>query len=281
MKRVTGHGVFGATLLIALATMITSVAPVRAADEPAATVKPAALAADSAATGEVGKSVGSAADSTAAGQDVKPAETRPEPSMPAMKKTEQKAKAPEKEKVAKVPKVKPPRPPHNPEDPWDRGSTWLSVRAGYAKAKYDGSANGNIGGGFGFTHMFFHGWSLGGYALYDVLGRFGKAAESELPFTLEAARHLTWGPAFHPYFGFGGGTYYHKTYRTGDDNSVPHGGGYFVTGFNSPVSRHGLLGFDLRAGFVSGDPGKTNPVFGVQKAKSTRWSAKLNWSYTY
>jgi len=283
VKRGTGHGVFGATLLIALATLTTSVAPVRAADAPATSGevgKPVGLAADSAAAGEVGKSVGAAPESTAAGQAVKPAETKPAPAKSAAK-PEKKAKAPAKAKVAKVAKVKTPRPPHNPDDPWDRGSTWLSVRAGYAKAGYDGSPNGNIGGGFGFTHMFFHGWSLGGYAQYDVLGRFGKAAESELPFTLEAARHISWGSAFHPYFGLGGGTYYHKTYRTGDDISVPHGGGYFVTGFNSPVSPHGLLGFDLRAGFVAGDPGKTNPVFGVEKAKSTRWSAKINWSYTY
>lgn len=184
-------------------------------------------------------------------------------------------------KPVKAQMVKNPRAPRNLDDHWDRGSTWLSVRAGYAKAGYEGSASGNVGGGFGFTHMFFPSWSLGGYAQYDVLGRFGRATESELPFTLEAARHLKWGEAFHPYVGAGGGTYYHKIYRTGADFSAPRGGGYFLTGFNSPISARGLIGFDLRVGFVNGELGHSNPVFGVEKARSSRWSAKVNWSYAY
>ena len=183
------------------------------------------------------------------------------------------APAPKKEKA--------PRPPRDLSDPWDRGATWLSVRVGYAKARYDGAAPANIGGGFGFSHMFFKSWSLGGYAQYDILGRFQNATESEMPFTLEAARHFKWGSSFHPYLGAGGGVYYHKTYRTGMDLSHPRGGGYLLLGANAPVSAHGLLGIDFRGGPVARQDGDLNPVFLHEKRSSNHLSLKLNWSYTY
>lgn len=196
------------------------------------------------------------------------------------------AEKPAKQKKTREPKQKQQTAPQvrkerDLNDPWDRGATWLSVRAGCAKAEYDGAANGNLGYGFGFSHMVFHAWSLGGYAQYDVLGRFGDAAESELPFTLEAARHFKWGSAFHPYVGAGGGAYYHKTYRTGADVSDARKGGYFLMGANTPVSTRGLLGLDVRISIVNGVKGRVNPVFGVEKASTMHWSVKLNWSHIY
>lgn len=194
------------------------------------------------------------------------------------------AKATKQPKVKKVrePKVKKPKvktPP--PQGPWDKSATWLSLRAGYARAAYRTAAPGNVGFGFGVNHMLNAHWSFGGYAHYDVLGKFGNSVESEAPFTLELARHYHFGAAFHPYLGVGGGTFYHKNAGTGADLSDPRGGGYLLLGGNTPLDKRQLLGLDIRMAVVKGELGRTNPVFGVEKASTIHWSAKLNWSTTY
>jgi hypothetical protein len=191
------------------------------------------------------------------------------------------AKAPKAKKV-REPKVNKPKvktPP--PQGPWDKGATWLSVRAGYARAAYRSAGPGNAGFGFGVNRMLNPRWSFGGYAQYDVLGKFGHAVESEAPFTLELARHYRFGEAFRPYLGVGGGTYYHKNAGTGADLSDPRGGGYLLLGGNTPLDARQLLGIDIRMAVVKGEKDRINPVFGVEKGSTIHWSAKLNWSLTY
>ncbi len=166
-------------------------------------------------------------------------------------------------------------------DPWAKRTTWVSVRAGYAKSTQSGAAGGNLGYGFGFNRFIRDGWALGAAVQYDVLGRFGDATQSEVPFTLELTRHFKWNTPLRTYLGAGGGTYYRKTYRTGDDRSVPHGGGFLSLGANTPVDGRHLLGLDSRVAFVGGEENRTNPVFGAEKSQSVHWSFKLSWSLVY
>ena len=221
-----------------------------------------------------------AADSVA----LTPAPATPAPTVTDSAKAAPGAKAAKAPKVKKVrePKVNKPKvktPP--PQGPWDKGATWLSVRTGYARAAYRSAGPGNVGFGFGVNRMLNARWSFGGYAQYDVLGKFGHAVESEAPFTLELARHYRFGEAFRPYLGIGAGTYYHKNAGTGADLSDPRGGGYLLLGGNTPLDARQLLGIDIRMAVVSGEKGRTDPVFGVEKASTLHWSAKVNWSLTY
>ncbi len=187
-----------------------------------------------------------------------------------------------KVKKAREPKVKKPKVKTPPaQGPWDKGATWLSVRTGYARAAYRSAGPGNVGFGFGVNRMLNPRWSFGGYAQYDVLGKFGHAVESEAPFTLELARHYKFGAAFRPYLGVGGGTYYHKNAGTGADLSDPRGGGYLLLGGNTPLDARQLLGIDIRMAVVRGEKGRIDPVFGVEKGSTIHWSAKVNWSLTY
>ena len=202
----------------------------------------------------------------------------PAPTTAPSGKKAKKARGPKAPKAKKVPHV------HTAEaGPWDTGALWVTVRAGYNKATYRTAGEGNFGWGFGATHMLNPGWSLSGLTERNVLGRFAKASESEIPFTLELDRHLKWGDTFRPYFGFGGGTYYHKFSQTTADRSEVRGGGFVAVGGNTVVSPHGMVGLDARIAFVSSlkDKPPVDPVFGAQKQTTTRLSIKVGWSVTY
>jgi hypothetical protein len=149
--------------------------------------------------------------------------------------------------------------PGAPADPFKRGSQWMSLRAGYAKATGEVAADGSMGCGFGYRRFVLDGWAFGGFVQYDVLGRFGSAAEISVPMTLEVTRHARWGSAFHPYVGIGAGAYYFKQYRTGADNSSFTPGRYLTFGAQTPVRAAGLLGIDVRMSSV--DRPDANPVF--------------------
>jgi hypothetical protein len=183
--------------------------------------------------------------------------------------------------AATPPPVTTPPPPAvpsaRPSDAWAPGSQWLSLRFGYAKSGDENAANGNIGAGFGFNAMGKGMWSVGGYAHLEVLGRFGSATELEMPLTLEFARHSRWGSVVRPYFGLGGGVFFHKTYRTGGDEADMRPGFYFVGGINTAISDHSLLGFDVRTVF-QGPVENNDPVFGSGDPDVTRWSVKVNYS---
>ena len=187
-----------------------------------------------------------------------------------------------------------------------RGSQWMSVRAGYAKASSKTASGGLVGCGFGYRRFVLDRWSVGGFAHYELLGRFGGAAEIAVPLTLEVMRHSRWGAAVYPYAGIGAGAFYHKYYRTGADESGFTPGRYLACGMHVPVSKQGLLGVDVRMATV--DKPDANPAFAgpdggrpklddllidlknpdlpllfadtVTKTR-TLWSVKLDYSITY
>ena len=170
-------------------------------------------------------------------------------------------------------------------NPWSKGRQWLSVRFGYARSAAEAAADGNVGFGFGYMRFRDSKWSYGAHAQLDILGRFGDAAEIEVPWTVELTRHFK-GSTFHPYTGLGGGMYYNKVSGTGDDHAGVKGGFYLAGGANTPVSDHGLLGIDIRMSLVSPE-GQMNPVFGNEavtgKAQSrvVHWSAKVNYAWVF
>lgn len=190
-----------------------------------------------------------------------------------------------------------------------RGSQWMSVRAGYAKVSGDAAPSGLAGGGFGYRRFVLDKWSVGGFAHYELLGRFGDAAEIGVPLTLEVVRHSRWGAAVYPYAGIGAGVFYLKRYRTGADASGFTPGRYLVCGMHLPVRKQGLLGLDVRMATVDkpdanpafpgpdGDRSKIDDLlvdlnvpsspdmpllFAQTESKSrTLWSVKLDYSITY
>ena len=175
---------------------------------------------------------------------------------------------------------------------WASRRQWLSFRAGYAKSGTEDAANGSVGGGIGYSRMLsrmkiykwtlFKSFSLGGYAHIEQLGRFGNAAEIEVPITLELVRHFRWGsPYVHPYLGVGGGAFYRKLYRSGDDIGVMRSGKYLVLGVNSPIDGTNVLGLDLRLVKLDATNVRVNPVFGAGDNNATHWSVKINYAVTY
>jgi hypothetical protein len=190
-----------------------------------------------------------------------------------------------------------------------RGSQWMSVRAGYAKATGDAAPGGLAGGGFGYRRFVLDRWAAAGFVHYDLLGRFADATEISVPLTLEVTRHSRWGAAAYPYVGVGAGAFYHKRYRTGADESGFTPGRYVTCGLDIPVRRQGLLGLDVRMASVDrldanpafsgpdgsrlkiddllvdlkGPASSTMPLlFNASQPKSrTLWSVKLDYSIAY
>ncbi|MBI1798267.1 MAG: hypothetical protein HYR73_01105 [Candidatus Eisenbacteria bacterium] len=189
-----------------------------------------------------------------------------------------------KPKESKPPKVKRAPYVHKPEaGAWDKGATWVTLRLGFADALYGQSGPGSVGAGFGFSRMLSRQWALSGMAERNTVGQFGEARESEIPFTIELDRHINMGPTFRPYFGFGGGTFYHKFSGTGADRSDVMGAGLVAIGGNIVVSPHSMVGLDLRMAFVSALGGTLppDPVFGEQPATGAHLGLKATWSITY
>lgn len=164
---------------------------------------------------------------------------------------------------------------------WNAGMSWLMLRGGFARSgEPDGSGHA-VGAALGYQHFLTARWALGFIAQGDLLGKFGAAAEIEYPITLELTRHFRWKTALRPYMGAGGGAYYHRFYRTGNDSEKLQSGAYLVGGFNAPVGKRSILGIDGRMQFVSGDKLVTNPVFGTEDAQLMHYSLKLGWSVAF
>jgi hypothetical protein len=160
------------------------------------------------------------------------------------------------------------------EDPWAPGTGWLSFRVGYSKLAADDAPNGGAGYGFGYNRMLgtwgpFRHFALGGYVHHEVRGRRGPATLIDIPFTLELTKQFMWVGQLKPYLGLGYGAYYVKAYRFPEESTSVRGGTYLVTGVNTVVSNHSLLGIDLRAGTV------------VDTEDEFRWGLKLNYSWVY
>jgi len=187
-------------------------------------------------------------------------------------------------------------------DPWAPGAQWLTLRAGYAKSNVENSGNGGPGYGISYSRMIsgidvlglklFQHYSIGASVNHDLVGHFGPAAEIDVPLTVEMTRHYAWNTALHPYWGFGTGGYYRKTYRTGADTRDVSLGYFLALGANMPVAERNMLGLDIRMNRFEATNDPVNPVFGpgsgsleqdgsVKKDTGTHWGAKLTWSFVY
>ena len=166
------------------------------------------------------------------------------------------------------------------EGHWDEGRQWASVRAGYAKSKAYFAADGGFG--YGFSYSWFVGRSLSWSASlqHDVLGRIGSAAEIEIPVTTEFNYHFRWGGSTRMYMGGGWGAVYHKTYRTGADESGFRQGVMVTTGVNAAVDPQSLVGIDFRIMLENGTR-SINPTFPNIEPSSSVWGAKLSYSRVF
>jgi hypothetical protein len=140
-----------------------------------------------------------------------------------------------------------------------RGTQWMSVQAGYARGAGDIAPDGLFGGAFGYRRFVLDRWSVGGFVGCDLLGKFGGAADIDVPLVVEVARHTKWGAAVYPYFGFGVGAHYRKYYRTGEDVSEFTPGRHATVGVMTPIRKGGMLGLSLRMTSVARLD--DNPVF--------------------
>lgn len=164
------------------------------------------------------------------------------------------------------------------DEAWKRGTSWATFRVGYAKSLEGGAPNGWAGYGFGFSRMMSERASLGFFIHHELLGKFGAAAQIEIPVTAEYAYHIQWKTPLRPYVGMGLGAFYHKIYRSGADRAEVLPAMVFKFGADAPLDDHNLLGMDARVATVGNDDETVDPVFGKPKATSVRWSIKLAYS---
>ena len=167
------------------------------------------------------------------------------------------------------------------EEPWHRGANWTTFRAGWAKSLEGGAPNGWAGYGFGFSHMMSDRVSVGVFIHHELLGKFGAAAQIEIPITAEYAYALLWNTALRPYVGMGLGAFYHKIYRSGADRTDLLPATLFKFGADTALDPHNVLGMDARAAWVLNDDEVVDPVFGKSKPTSIRWSVKLQYSRVF
>jgi len=172
-------------------------------------------------------------------------------------------------------------PAHAADDPWQKGAAWASFRAGYAKSLAGGAASGIGGFGFGYSRFLSDRLSLGVFVHDELLGKFGGAADIEVPMTLEYAWHFKWKTPLRPYMGVGLGAFYHKYYRSGADRASFQPGTIFKFGADTPLDRRSVLGVDARIASVGSDDETADPVFGKDKPHSLRWSVKLNYARVF
>ncbi len=160
--------------------------------------------------------------------------------------------------------------------PWVRGANWLTFRAGVAAASHAGRPNPGPGVGFGMQHFMNRRWALAAQLDYDLLGKYGGAAEMEVPLHLEATRHFDWGEQMRPYLGMSAGATWHRTYRTGEDEASIRPSLFIVGGANLPIGPRSLMGADLRVGWET-DARSTDPVFPVDSNSLLTWRAKITY----
>jgi hypothetical protein len=167
------------------------------------------------------------------------------------------------------------------DDPWQKGAEWTSFRAGFTRSLAGGAPNGAVGAGFGYSRFVSDRLSAGVFVSYDLLGRYGSAAQIEVPMTAEYAWHFKWKTPIHPFVGVGVGAFYHKVYRTGFDRSHFQPGTLFKFGGDTPLDRHGILGAEARLASVASDDVTVDPVFGHDHPHSLRWSLKMVYSRAF
>jgi len=159
--------------------------------------------------------------------------------------------------------------------PWVGGANWTSFRIGTAFSTVKDSPEGGIGVGFGMHHFMNRRWSGGFQADLDVLGKFSGGTEMELPITLQFTRHMRFhSNTMRPYLGIGAGAYFHRYYRTGDDEANLRPAAILATGINTPIAPHSVLGFDVRMAY-QGDAQSNNPLFPNEETTAIHWSFKV------
>jgi hypothetical protein len=173
-----------------------------------------------------------------------------------------------------------PAPARAADDHWDEGRSWISARVGFVRSGARLAPDGSFGYGFGYTWFLARnlGWSA--TVGHDLLGRYGSAAQIEVPVTTEFTKHFQWSAQTRPYLGVGWGAVYYKTYRTGADLSDFRQGIYVATGANSSLSAGSLIGIDVRY-MLEQDTRSINPTFPNPKASSTVLSAKVSVSRAF
>jgi outer membrane protein W len=167
------------------------------------------------------------------------------------------------------------------EEPWHRGAAWTTFRVGYAKSLEGGAPNAMGGFGFGFSRMMTDRVSVGLFIHDELLGKFGAAAQIEIPITAEYAYAFDWSTALRPYVGLGLGAFYHKIYRSGADRTDLLPAVIYKFGADTALDPHNVLGMDWRVAWVLNDDETVDPVFGKSKPTSMRWSVKLQYSRVF
>ncbi len=161
-----------------------------------------------------------------------------------------------------------------------RGTQWVSLKAGYAKAAVEDAADGNLGFGVAYTYFLGRKWSVGLAGHYEVLGRYQGPAEVEIPVTVETAYHFKWPTQASPYLGAGTGPFFHSYKFTGDDSQETRWSHYVLGGMNFPITSRALVGADLRMVIQSGAK-SDNPWFPSPDNTVIHWSAKVGYSYGF
>lgn len=165
--------------------------------------------------------------------------------------------------------------------PWQKGSTWVSFRGGYAKSLSDNAPNGNVGWGMGYHRVLSRHLAVGATVEHDLIGRFGASSIIEVPMGGEVLILWRWKTHVHPMLGAGFGAYYRKYARTGADRSDFQPGVYLKVGANTPIDPASLLGVEVKLASVSSDADFEDPVFLRDEPSSGRVSAKLVYTRAY
>lgn len=170
-----------------------------------------------------------------------------------------------------------PMPARAADDAWGDDARWVSVRFGAARSGARFAGDGAVGYGFGYTRFLAKQVAWSAAVQHDLLGRYGGAAEIEIPVTIDFTRHFRISTAARPYLGAGLAGIYHKTYRTGFDESGFRQGIFLATGGNGLLNDKSLIGVDVRL-MLEQDTRTINPTFPNIEPASTTWSFKLSYS---
>lgn len=173
-----------------------------------------------------------------------------------------------------------PVPARAADDHWNEDKHWASARLGVARSGARFAPGGSFGYGFGYSWFLARNVAWSASVGHDLLGRYNAAAEIAIPITTEFTRHFSWSQQTRPYLGLGWGAIYHKTYRTGADQSGFRQGIYVAAGGNSSIGANMLIGFDFRW-MLEQDTRSINPAFPNGEASSTITSAKLSVSRVF
>jgi hypothetical protein len=162
-------------------------------------------------------------------------------------------------------------------DPWSEDVSWISVRAGSASSGARFAPDGGFGYGFSYTWFLSNQLAWTATAQHDLLGHYGRAAEMEVPLTVEFTRHFHIATTTRPFIGLGWGGIFHKVYRTGDDASGFRQGVHLTIGGNSMLGATSLIGVDARL-MLEQDTRSINPTFPNIEPSTSNWGVKLTYS---